>query len=102
MTSIFATDLLFEPTTYSPIVKGSASELLFVALISKRIFEVLESGDGETVAGSSKTEPVPSSLAIPSKSPCSVKVNTSASKNSKYALRNVSKFRFCTFNIFNY
>jgi len=48
------------------------------------------SGDGETVADSKKIEPVPSSFAIPSKSPCVVKVNTSASKNSKYDLRNDS------------
>ena len=39
---------------------------------------------------SKKIEPVPSSFAIPSKSPCVVKVNTSASKNSKYDLRNDS------------
>ena len=88
ITSTFATDLLFEQTTYSPIVKGSALAFLFVAVCSKIIFDVSLSGDGETVAVSKKIEPVPYSFAIPSKSPCSVKVNTSASKNSKYALRN--------------
>ena len=89
-TSIFATDLLFVPTTYSPILNGLAFGFELVPVLSFKILDESSSGEGETVADSKNIEPVPSSLAIPSISLCEDRTSISASRYSKYALRNSS------------
>ena len=86
-TSIFATDLLFVPTTYSPILNGLAYES---PVLSCKILDESSSGEGETVADSKNIEPVPSSFAIPSMCDTVDRTSISASRYSKYALRNSS------------